>query len=107
MRATWLALILCSACQTVPQPTRRAELDRFWTQLVSGVASVDDVVLPDCLPLVDPRLITVWRTKEPMWPAELSDEVRVLLGPPMPAMTTVCLRRAEGVWHFAGWMPGD
>ena len=117
----------CRAREAAPPASaEQRALDAFWQRLLAALESPESASLtqlvtttaPRCQPpekLFGPlpgsderrgRLAALWRQKSPLWPTRFDDEIEVSLGPPMPSMTTLCLRRVQGEWRLAGWIPG-
>jgi hypothetical protein len=115
----WLALGASVASAQVSP----ADLDRAWVGALAVIAGGDDRQTerelatpdPECFGLVETGparlarlrgLARAWAGRPVTWTIG-GDRARGLLGPPMPAMTTVCMRHERGAWRFSGFIPGD
>jgi hypothetical protein len=92
------------------------EVARDWSELLLAMSTGNDLgEAPTCsgylharelrIPLA--QVATVWCQDGVTWTQLQDEELRGLIGPPRPAMASICMRRVGTGWRFAGWAPGQ
>lgn len=114
-----LAASLASAQSVAP-----ATLDRAWETALAILTGPDTARIAREVAAPDPeceglgpgsdaerlaRLRSIaaqWRGRPITWTIT-GTRARGLVGPPMPAMPTVCMSLERGAWRYAGFIPGE
>lgn len=118
-----LALVLALVATALAQSGSFAVLDRAFADALALLEGTDEARVaaevasqpdPECFgddvaqgdPARRRQLARYWRGRPVTWSVS-GTRAHGLIGPPMPAMTTVCMAYERGAWRYAGFIPGD